>query len=307
MYRDTKLLLRIVAVLLALLIGGLLFSRYVLSNTGRAISVPSGMVQEIAMPGPRWLDAAAQPQEELRQSGDTPAVVASVPRGPKSLSLQIEGVSAAGLYEAIAKSGPSLDNADDVSMFARIMEKCWAVDSYQRMAHLISPQADAKAHGAAQALAQAEREANAASCGGLPADAFSKADEWTAALAAMGVPRSMYDYVTRSFWVRDPMNSLKEPSRLIDYRKNSLGYLDNLIDDGYPEALVAMGSIKLNPTWGEPDRVAAWAYMRAAAKAMGNVEIEAKLLAGIDSRVPAEKREEAIAMSETLMRKCCAK
>lgn len=175
---------------------------------------------------------------------------------------------------------------------------------YERMAQWASLVSDPEEQALAQTLARQQREQARPGCGELPKDVYVRADEWTARLAAQGDPRSMMDYGS-AYWTRGLEHSEEDLDRFADYRRTTLAYLHALIDQGYTDALIAMASIRYNPTWGEPQPAEVWAYLYANAKAKGNVSSQANLLQSIDQRVPPEGRQRAMDMAQELLRRCC--
>jgi hypothetical protein len=234
-----------------------------------------------------------------------PAPSVQAPKAVKAIPQPSLDTPAATLYARIAATGASPANAADVVKLARTADRCWFVMTYERIAEAIPASDDPQMHAAAQRIARAERDSARELCADLPPDAFDRVDRWIAELAAQGDPASMFAYGAQAFWVRDPINALRDPARLMEFRKNTLSYLDALITQGYPAALVAMASIKLNPAWGEPDQTAAWAYMYAAAKAQGDTAREANLLQSLNDRVAANEQAGAQALAKDLLRRCC--
>lgn len=246
-------------------------------------------------------------EEKISSLPKVASAAQAAPRGARQFPRLPVDTPAATLYARIAGVGPTLSNSGEVAKLAATLNSCWMASTYEKMAAGVAPESDGKRHGAAQALAKAERNGAQEFCADLPADAYDRADEWTAALAAKGDAQSMLNFATKPFWLRDPIRALQDPARLQQYRQSATDYLNTLIDQGYSEALVAMGSIKLNPTWGEPNAGEAWAYMRAAARARGDADLEARLIHSFDTRVPAEGREAAKSLSDLLIGRCCAR
>lgn len=212
--------------------------------------------------------------------------------------------SAETLYHRLARSEVTLDQAGEVAKLNKALEPCWMASLYERMALLFPPDSEPKEHAMAQRLAREQRAGARPGCGELPVDAYTRADEWTARLAAQGDPQSMWDY-GKPYWTRDLENVKQDPERLAEFRRTTLMYLNALIDQGYTDALIAMASIRYNPTWGEPQPAEVWAYLYANAKAKGNVSSQANLLQSIDQRVPPEGRQRATDMAQELLRRCC--
>lgn len=247
----------------------------------------------------------AHTSERIVAPVPNPAASGSI-AGPRAklFPAVVPDAPAATLYERLVQSGTTMRQAADVARLNKALERCWSSSLHARIANSISAASSPEAHGQAQRLARQERlDANDV-CADLSADAYTKADEWTAQLAAQGDPQSMFSYV-QAYWVRDALTATREPERLVDYRRNALAYLDALIDQGYSDALVLMGSIRLNPTWGDPQPAEAWAYMYASARARGDTALQAKLLQGMEQRVPRASRQRASEFSEQPFVRCC--
>lgn len=222
----------------------------------------------------------------------------------KAFPAIVVDVSAETLYQRLAHADITLDRAGEVAKLHKALEPCWMASLYERMALLVPPETDPKGHAMAQRLAREQRASARPGCGELPMDVYTTADEWTARLAVQGDPQSMWDY-GKSYWIRDIENVKQDPERLAEFRRITLMYLNALIDQGYTDALIAMASIRYNPTWGEPRPAEVWAYLYANAKAKGNVSSQANLLQSIDQRVPPEGRQRATDMAQELLRRCC--
>lgn len=231
------------------------------------------------------------------------AVPASVARA-KAFPAVVVDASAETLYQRLIRSEVTLDQAGEVAKLHKALEPCWMASLYERMALLVPPDSDPKGHAMAQRLAREQRASARPGCGQLPMDVYTRADEWTARLAVQGDPQSMWDY-GKSYWIRDLENVKQDPERLAEFRRITLMYLNALIDQGYTDALIAMASIRYNPTWGEPQPAEIWAYLYADAKAKGNVPSQANLLQSIDQRVPASARQRALDMAGELLQRCC--
>ena len=232
-----------------------------------------------------------------------PVAPPTIPRA-KAFPAVVVDASAEILYHRLARSEVTLDQAGEVAKLHKALEPCWMASLYERMALLVPPETDPKGHAMAQRLAREQRTSARPGCGELPMDVYTRADEWTARLAVQGDPQSMWDY-GKSYWIRDLENVKQDPERLAEFRRITLMYLNALIDQGYTDALIAMASIRYNPTWGEPQPAEVWAYLYANAKAKGNVSSQANLLQSIDQRVPPEGRQRATDMAQELLRRCC--
>lgn len=263
-----------------------------------------------AQPAPRALPAATAPERASPPvTGPLGASAASsqappAPRWVKALPVVVVDAPAATLYSRLAAVEVSLEQAGDVARLHQALERCWMASWYERMAQWASTAAGPEEQAQAQRLADAQREDARPLCAGLASDAYARADEWTARLAAQGDPRSMMDY-GKSYWIRDLESVMRDPERLAAFRRTTLAYLGALIDQGYADALIAMASLRSNPTWGEPQPAEVWAYLYAHAKASGNVPSQANLLQSIDQRVPPQGRQRAMERAQELLGRCC--
>lgn len=232
-----------------------------------------------------------------------PVAPPTAPRA-KAFPAVVVDASAEILYNRLARSEVTLDQAGEVAKLHKALEPCWMASLYERMALLVPPDSDPKGHAMAQRLAREQRASARPGCGQLPVDVYTRADEWTARLAMQGDPQSMMDY-GGAYWTRGLEHARTDPERLAEYRRTTLTYLNALIDQGYVDALISMASIRSNPTWGEPQPAEVWAYVYADAKAKGNVSSQANLLQSIDQRVPPEGRQRARDMAQELLGRCC--
>lgn len=230
-----------------------------------------------------------------------------LPRQVKFFPKLAVDTPAVALYASLLRTPTTAEHSAAFNQFAKTLVQCWMARHYQRMANLVAPSKEPELHGAAQRIAQEERERNAAICTDIPDEAFDQSDAWIAELARQGDEHSMFTYATELFWIREPMRALRDPQKLIDYRATTRSYLNRLIDAGYPSALAMMGSMKLNPVWDEPQPGSAWAYMYAAALARGDNTLAAKLLMSIDRNVPAAEQAAAVEEARALLERCCGR
>src|SRR2546429_5240128 len=65
--------------------------------------------------------------------------------------------SAEILYNRLARSEVTLDQAGEVAKLHKALEPCWMASLYERMALLVPPDSDPKGHAMAQRLAREQR------------------------------------------------------------------------------------------------------------------------------------------------------
>lgn len=273
-----------------------------------APEVRHAQVSAAKPPAPASGPAAPAPEPPAPPAiASVPAPVpVAPPKAPraKAFPAVVVDASAEILYNRLARSEVTLDQAGEVAKLHKALERCWMVSLYGRMAQWASPVSDPEGHAMAQTLLREEGAKARPGCGELPEDAYARADEWTALLAAQGDPQSMMNY-GGAYWTRDLEHVMKDPERLDEFRRTTLANLNALIDRGYVDAMIMMASIRYNPTWGEPQPAEVWAYLYADAKAKGNVPSQANLLQSIDQRVPASARQRALDMAGELLQRCC--
>ena len=266
-------------------------------------ALPPSSMPEPPVPAVPAQVLAPSPSVPSRSFPAEPSVPV-VPKRVKAFPSVVVDASAEVLYNRLAHVEITLDHAGEVAKLNRALEPCWTAYIYERMALLVPPDSDPKGHAMAQRLAREQRASVRPACGALPKDAYVKADEWTARLAAQGDPQSMKDYGV-AYWTRDLEHVMDDPERLAEFRRTTLTYLNALIDQGYADAMISMASIRQNSTWGEPRPAEVWAYIYADAKASGNVSSQANLLERMDQMVPPEGRQQARDMAQELLRRCC--
>ena len=127
----------------------------------------------------------AQASEPAAPAPETPAppaiasVPAPVPVAPptapraKAFPAVVVDASAEILYNRLASSEVTLDQAGEVAKLHKALEPCWMASLYERMALLVPPDSDPKGHAMAQRLAReqgtsGEQLAEACDLLGLP-------------------------------------------------------------------------------------------------------------------------------------------
>jgi len=154
-----------------------------------------------------------------------------------------------------------------------------------------------------EALAMIEQRLE--ECAALLSDPRLMSERWLQVAAEQGSLEAMLMYaVDTQSLIGGPADFIREPERVIEWKRNALRYLESAAALGSVDALLALARSHDYGALVSADRVQAYAYYLAASRASPGASLT-ELLASYEAELSAKQVQAARAQSAQIYDACC--
>ena len=152
-------------------------------------------------------------------------------------------------------------------------------------------------------------EAVTKDCQGLTDQHFSRMGYWLDKAAAGGDLLAMLRYGDTGYRyvVGTPTDMLRDPEKIVEYKRKAMGYLHQAASQGVPEAMLSLASSYQNGIVANKDPVLAYAYARAAQQVhpSGPPGMQERFLQIYSNGLSSEQLAAGNEQAQEIYRDCC--